>query len=123
MSGNEDIELKMIQLKRLRRIMEHASKAPQEKAAKDPMEKLRPYLGDRAEEVLNAALEQYPEHARLFISKLVELAERGMVNEKLDGGTLYQILKRLGMKVRLETEIVYYKEGEYRRLSDMIKMD
>lgn len=123
MSENGDLEFKLIQLRKLRRIMEYAERPKQEKISKDPMDVLKPYLGDRAEEVLRAALDQYPDHARLFISKLAELAERGMINEKLDGGTLYRILKRLGIRVKLETEILYYKEGEYKRLSDLMKLE
>lgn len=88
---------------------------------KDPMERLKPFLGDRAEEVLNAALEQYPEQARGIIKKLVELAEKGALQGKIDGGTLFQLFRRLGMRVRLETEVLFYKEGEYKRLSEMLK--
>ncbi len=121
MSG-EDLELKRIQMRKLRQLMQGVQEGEQlKRVEKDPMERLKPFLGDRAEEVLNAALEQYPEQARGIIKKLVELAEKGALQGKIDGGTLFQLFRRLGMRVRLETEVLFYKEGEYKRLSEMLK--
>ncbi|PUA34320.1 MAG: hypothetical protein B9J98_00280 [Candidatus Terraquivivens tikiterensis] len=121
MSG-EDLELKRIQMRKLRQLMQTAQGLGQPKAVeKDPMERLKPFLGDRAEDVLNAALEQYPEQTKAIIGKLVELAEKGALQGKVDGGTLLQLFRRLGMRVKLETEILVYKEGEYKRLSEMLR--
>lgn len=120
MSG-DDLELKRIQMRRLRQLLQSAQKVERPKTESGPMEKLKPFLGDRAEEVLNAALEQYPEQAKLVIIKLAELADKGALQNKIDGGTLFQLFRRLGMRVKLETEILFYKEGEYKRLSEMLK--
>jgi len=120
MSG-DDLELKRIQLRKLRQLLQSAQKVEQTRAEVTPMERLKPFLGDRAEEVLNAALEQYPEQARVVINKLAELADKGALQDKIDGGTLLQLFRRLGMRVKLETEILFYKEGEYKRLSEMLK--
>ncbi|MCS7135499.1 MAG: DNA-binding protein [Nitrososphaerota archaeon] len=119
--SEDDLELKRIQMRRLRQLMQNAQKIEQPKVKEDPIKKLRPFLGDRAEEVLNAALEQYPEQTKLVINKLVELADKGALQDKIDGGTLLQLFRRLGMRVKLETEILFYKEGEYKRLSEMLK--
>lgn len=120
MSG-DDLELKRIQMKRLRQLMSSAQKVERPKVEAGPMEKLRPFLGDRAEEVLNTALEQYPEQAKAIINKLAELVDKGALQDKIDGGTLLQLFRRLGMRVKLETEVLFYKEGEYKRLSEMLK--
>jgi len=120
MSG-DDLELKRIQLRKLRQLLQSAQKVEQTRAEVTPMERLKPFLGDRAEEVLNAALGQYPEQARLVINKLAELADKGALQDKIDGGTLLQLFRRLGMRVKLDTEILFYKEGEYKRLSEMLK--
>ena len=115
------MELKRIQLRKLRQLLQSAQKVEQTRAEVTPMERLKPFLGDRAEEVLNAALGQYPEQARLVINKLAELADKGALQDKIDGGTLLQLFRRLGMRVKLDTEILFYKEGEYKRLSEMLK--
>lgn len=66
--------------------------------------------GDRAEEIINNALELYGETAVQVFKQLVELYLNGRLNE-LQDYELYQILERLGMHVPIRTRIRIVRHG------------
>ncbi|MCD6312939.1 MAG: hypothetical protein J7L79_03925 [Thaumarchaeota archaeon] len=122
---NEDLELRALKLRKLMRLA--ALKAEKEKqperglSFEEAMRILKGHLEDRGDEVLEAALEQYPEQAKKVVAILAEKIARGELHSKLSGGVLMSLFEYLGMPVKLRTKILYYKKGEYKSISDLLK--
>jgi len=123
--SDDDLELKMLQLRRLRRLAEAKEKEKEIKEGKkpDPLETVKGRLGDRGEEVLRAALDQYPRETLQVLNALAAAIRMGKIRGKIDGSSLYLLFRNLGLRVKLDTEIKYYRKGEYKRLRDVLKTD
>jgi len=122
----DDLELEMLRLKKLRELMKSREKQREEKGGmrlsfKDAYELVKKHLADRGEEVLNAALEQYPEAARRIVMIMALKIMRGEFSGKITGEMLMQLFEYLGMRVRLETKILYYRKGEYKSIRDLLR--
>ncbi|MEM2095066.1 MAG: DNA-binding protein [Candidatus Caldarchaeum sp.] len=119
----EDLELKRIQLRRMMslaaRMSEKKEQQPQQKQT--PLDVLKPHLGPRGDEVLQAALEQYPSEAMAVVERLAELVKSGRLPEKIDGGDLYSLFRGLGLRVKVDTKILYVKRGEAKDLKEFFK--
>ena len=122
---DEDLELKALKLRKLMRLA--ALKAEKEKqperrlSFEEAMKILKENLEDRGDEVLEAAIEQYPERAKRVAMILAEKVARGELRRKLSGGALMSLFEYLGMPVKLRTKILYYKKGEYKSIADLLK--
>jgi len=124
--SDEDLELKMLELKRLRRLAQAVKKGePPEKEEKkpDPLDIVRARLGDRGEEVLRAGLDQYPRETSEVVKALAAAIMTAKIDGEIDGSSLYLLFRSLGLRVRLDTEIKYYRKGEYKKLRDILKRD
>ncbi|RLG08032.1 MAG: hypothetical protein DRN68_04550 [Thaumarchaeota archaeon] len=122
----DDLELKMLRLKKMRELLKSREKQKKEKEVselsfKDAYELVKKHLVDRGEEVLNAALEQYPEAARKVVMIIASKIMRGEFSGKITGEMLMQLFEYLGMHVRLETKILYYRKGEYKSIQDLLR--
>ncbi|MEM0384519.1 MAG: DNA-binding protein [Candidatus Caldarchaeum sp.] len=119
----DDLELKRIQLRRMMslaaRMSEKKEQQPQQKQT--PLDILKTHLGPRGDEVLQAALEQYPNEAMAVVEKLAELVKSGRLQEKIDGGDLYSLFRSLGIRVKVDTKIMYVKRGEAKDLKEFFK--
>ncbi|RLG04379.1 MAG: hypothetical protein DRN54_01110 [Thaumarchaeota archaeon] len=122
---DEDLELKALKLRKLMRLA--ALKAEKERqperrlSFEEAMKILKENLEDRGDEVLEAAIEQYPERAKKVAMILAEKVARGELRRKLSGGALMSLFEYLGMPVKLKTKILYYKKGEYKSIADLLK--
>ncbi|RLG05033.1 MAG: hypothetical protein DRN61_01830 [Thaumarchaeota archaeon] len=122
---DEDLELKALKLRKLMRLA--ALKAEKERqperrlSFEEAMKILKENLEDRGDEVLEAAIEQYPERAKRVAMILAEKVARGELRRKLSGGALMSLFEYLGMPVKLKTKILYYKKGEYKSIADLLK--
>jgi len=122
--SDEDLELKMLELKRLRRLAQAMKKDEQvkkEEKEPDPLEIVAGRLGDRGEEVLRAGLDQYPRETSEVVKALAAAIQTGKISEKIDGSSLYLLFRSLGLRVKMDTEIKYYRKGEYQRLKDILR--
>jgi len=122
----DDLELKMLRLKKMRELLKSREKQRKEKEEfelnfKDAYELVERHLADRGEEVLNAALEQYPEAAKKIVMIIASKIMRGEFSGKITGEMLMQLFEYLGMHVRLETKILYYRKGEYKSIRDLLR--
>lgn len=124
----EDSELKALKLKKLMKLMasqgtskRDAEKQGRELSFNEALEIIRGYLVDRGDEVLDAALEQYPEGARKVVQVLAEKIIQGGFRGEISGEALLSVFEYLGMPVKLKTKILYYKRGEYKSIADLIK--
>ncbi|MCS7125308.1 MAG: hypothetical protein NZ929_00115 [Aigarchaeota archaeon] len=122
---DESLELKMLRLKKMRKIISSkSSEAGQVNEGSDFEDALRIFrerLGDRGEEVLDAALREYPELTKKVVMILAQKIREGVLKEKIHGGELLRLFENLGMHIHLETSIRYYKKGEYKSLSDLLR--
>jgi len=122
----DDLELKMLRLKKMRELLKSREKQRKEKEEfelnfKDAYELVKKHLADRGEEVLNAALEQYPEAAKKIVMIIALKIMRGEFSGKITGEMLMQLFEYLGMHIRLETKILYYRKGEYKSIRDLLR--
>ena len=122
----DDLELKMLRLKKMRELLKSREKQRKEKEEfelnfKDAYELVKKHLADRGEEVLNAALEQYPEAAKKIVMIIASKIMRGEFSGKITGEMLMQLFEYLGMHIRLETKILYYRKGEYKSIRDLLR--
>ncbi|MEM2238668.1 MAG: hypothetical protein QXR26_08985 [Candidatus Caldarchaeum sp.] len=125
--SDEDIELKRLQLKRMMKLM---SQKVQQEAGKQqtaqavepsPLETVRSMLGERGDEVLSAALEQYPKETMAIVRRLAELIKAGQITEPIEGGELYNLFRSLGLRVKIDTKIMYVKRGEAKDLRELFR--
>ncbi len=105
------IRKKMLELQR-KSLMREESEKP-----KRDREIIEPYLTNRADEVLDALRAQYPEVAHAVEHKLAELISQGVL-KSIDGGWLYNLLRQMGVRVRLPTRIVYHDRPLEERLRE-----
>mgnify|MGYP001626260241 CR=1 FL=1 len=111
----EDIILRKKLLEMLRRQQQAAQKK------EDPLELVRSYLYDRGDEVLDAAMAQFPKETRIFVERLADLIKKGKITEKISGAELLYILRNIGIPVSIETKITILKDGKSMSLSDMLR--
>ncbi len=120
----DDLELRALRLKKMMKLMSARAKKPEAKRTlgfEDALKIVREKLVDRGDEVLEAALEQYPETAKKIVQVLAEKIVDGAVSGKISGEALMSLFDYLGMPVKLKTKILYYKKGEYKSITDLLK--
>jgi len=122
----EDLELRALKLKKLMKLTAlKAGKAAQTRREEltfdEALRIVKQNLINRGDEVLEAALEQYPEQARRIIMILAKKILGGELTQRISGEMLMSLFDYLGMPVKLKTRILYYKKGEYKSIADLIK--
>ncbi len=123
---SEDIELKRLQLKRMMSLAAQLSgqeqkKQPSDQQSLSPLEIVRSHLFARGDEVLDAALSQYPMETKMIVERLAELIKSGQLKEPIDGGELYNLFRSLGIRVKIDTKIQYVKRGEAKDLKELFR--
>jgi len=122
----EDLELRALKLKKLMKLTALRSEAGRPRGGLDfdqALKILRERLVDRGDEVLEAALDQYPDQARKIVIILARMILAGRIAGKISGEALLSIFEQLGMPIKLRTKILYYKKGEYRSIADLVKRE
>jgi len=118
------LELRALRLKKMMKLMASKPRPAEEKREltfEEALKVLRPRLVDRGDEVLEAALEQYPEQAKRIVILLAEKITEDGFEGKITGEALLSFFEYLGMPVKLRTKILYYKKGEYKSITDLLK--
>lgn len=125
---DEDLELKALKLRKLMELESLKVKATDvKKEAEKPLSFeealriVRENLVDRGDEVLDAALEQYPEQTRRIVMILAEKMVRGEISQKIGGSKLMSLFDHLGVPVKLRSRILYYKKGEYKSIKELLR--
>ena len=122
----EDLELRALKLKKLMKLTALRSEAEKPRRELDfdqALKILRRRLADRGDEVLEAALDQYPDQARKIVMILARMILAGRIAGKIGGEALLSIFEQLGMPIKLRTKILYYKKGEYKSIADLVKRE
>ncbi len=124
----EDLELRAIKLRKLRELAAFKAKATATKkeeektmSFEEALRTVKENLMERGDEVLDAALEQYPEQAKKIVMILAEKIVKGELNQKIRGSALMSLFDYLGMPIKLRSRILYYKKGEYKSIADLLK--
>lgn len=86
-----------------------------------PLDIVRRHLDAKGEEILQAALEQYPEETKAIVEKLTEIIKAGKITETIDAGDLYTLFRNIGLRVKIDTKILYVKRGEAKDLRELLK--
>jgi DNA-binding TFAR19-related protein (PDSD5 family) len=117
-----DRELQSIKRSKLRELRKKLA-AKQKKTEKISADKiLDKIFKDRAWEVFNSASHQFPDAMGKVKDALVNLALSGRLKE-VTGEQLYLFLRKLGLRVRLDTKIRYTDHGQFKSLAEKIKED
>jgi programmed cell death protein 5 len=109
------------ELQRRMRREEQEAEEEQKPREKTPEEILSGYLVGRAWEVLRAARAQFPQVMPRVEEAIVEAIKAGRVRERIDGESLFQFLRQLGLPVRLQTSIRYKEHGELKTIGQRLK--
>ena len=64
---------------------------------------------------------QYPEEMKRIGAFLVKLVSDGKMRQKISGGELLSLLRQLGLKIHLETQIRFMEHGKLETLAERIK--
>jgi DNA-binding TFAR19-related protein (PDSD5 family) len=113
----EELQRKML----LQKIKEQIPEP--EPAPKEPThdEILNSYFKGRAWEVYNAAKYQYPKVIPKVEQVLIDGIKQGKIRESIDGASLYQFFRQIGIPVRLNTKIRVSEHGELKTLEQVMK--
>jgi len=117
---SEDEEVDRILKKKMNELIKKQVR-PQQKGNEDPFATVSKVLYDRGDEVLNAAMAQFPNETKLVITKLAELINSGVINYRISGSELMYIFRTMGLPVTIETQIKIERNGRSLSLSDMLK--
>jgi DNA-binding TFAR19-related protein (PDSD5 family) len=93
---------------------------PEKKQTQNPRDMVLKFLGFRGEEVLQNAESQFPLETKSIIVQLSQLIKTGELNEMMDGGQLLQLLRSIGLNVRMNTKINVEQNGKFVSLSEKI---
>jgi DNA-binding TFAR19-related protein (PDSD5 family) len=126
MSDGDFDDLAAIRLKKMQELQKRMV-AAQEKplspkeSGPDDFTLVRSKLVYRGNEVLDAAMVQYPKAANAVVMQIAKLYRSGKLKESIPGEELLLLFQDLGMRVHLETKITYIKDGKRVALSDKFK--
>ena len=80
-------------------------------------------LYDRGDEVLSAAESQFPSQTMAIMDRILDLIERGDIQQKISGGELLSLFRMMGLNIRMNTTIKIEDHGKLVSFSDKLKAD
>lgn len=109
----------------LKQIKEKEAAEPEPEKPKQPTNRdiLDSQFGDRAWEVYNAAVYQYPQVMPQVEQILIEGIKTGKIRDIIDGAALMGFFRSIGIPVRLQTTIRISEKGELKTLEQKMKED
>ncbi|MEM1662559.1 MAG: DNA-binding protein [Pyrobaculum sp.] len=118
MSDDVDVLLRKKALEILKSQTKETAQPPKRLSDEEAIEIVKKITkGDRAVEIIENALALYKPHAISLFKKIAELHIQGVVKELADF-ELYEMLKRVGMKVPVRTEIKIVRHGREYKLGE-----
>ena len=126
MPKDDDLEmLKRRKLLELQRRMLRETQKPEEPPPppKEPTtdEVFSQWFVGRSWEILRTARAQFPQVMPKVEDALVNALKSGRIKQKIDGGSLFQFLRQIGVPVRLQTTIKYSDHGELKSIGQVLK--
>lgn len=131
MKSEEDPDLEIIKARKMLKLREQAAATEKRRKTQDeskPVEKSKrdtflKYVYDRGDEVLSAAESQFPSQTMAVINRILDLIERGDIQQKISGGELLSLFRMLGLNIRMNTSIKIEDHGKLVSFSDKLKAD
>ncbi|MDA4117234.1 MAG: double-stranded DNA-binding protein [Thaumarchaeota archaeon] len=129
---DEDLELKMINARKLAELKKRAEMASAASSAatliaskpeKSSKETVLAALYDRGDDVLQRAYETYPRQTEVVVEQLARLMRQTGRRERISGGELYALFRNLGLRFSLRTTIKVQDKGRFVDLKDKLKMN
>jgi DNA-binding TFAR19-related protein (PDSD5 family) len=125
----DDQELRLITAKKMAAMKRRAENAAAVEAAnaQKPVEKssreiLSEFLFDRGDEVLATAYNYYPSQTEIVVDQLADYLKSHPKTEKIRGGELYSIFRKVGIRFPLNTTIKVQERGKFIDLKDKLKI-
>lgn len=115
-----DDELEALKRKRLHELQRRMALHQKKQEPVDVHKVLDSVFRGRAWEVFNEANSQYPSEMVEIEHELVSLVSEGKLKE-IDGEQLYALLRNVGLRVSLNTEIKVVSHGKTQSLSEKFK--
>ncbi len=125
---SDELELwkqrKLLEMQRraiMKKAEEEKLKETPERRNEDPEASLRKLFQGRADEVYEAAKNQFSGVTKKMTEALAELISKGELAGPISGEELYWFFKQLGINVRLETHIRFVESGKIKTIADKVK--
>jgi DNA-binding TFAR19-related protein (PDSD5 family) len=127
----KDPDLEIIKARKMLKLREEAAATEKRRKIEDEsklVEKSRKqaflkYIYDRGDEVLSAAESQYPSQTASVMNRILDLIERGDIQQKISGGELLSLFRMLGLNIKMNTTIKIEDHGKLVSFSDKLKAD
>jgi len=127
----EDPDLEIIKARKMLKLREEAAATEKRRKIEDEsklIEKSKKqtflkYIYDRGDEVLSAAESQYPSQTASVMNRILDLVERGDIQQKISGGELLSLFRMLGLNIKMNTTIKIEDHGKLVSFSDKLKAD
>jgi DNA-binding TFAR19-related protein (PDSD5 family) len=116
----EDVELKLLEQRKLEAMRRRLKAAAPTKAEKTDREVVEEVLYDRGDEVLEAAYSFYPKETERLVDELAGMVRDGRFTDRIAGGELLSIFRQLGLRFRLKTSIKVQDRGKLVDLSEKL---
>lgn len=131
MKPEEDPDLEIIKARKMLKLREQAAATEKRRKIEDEsklVEKSRKqtflkYIYGRGDEVLSAAESQYPSQTASVMNRILDLIERGDIQQKISGGELLSLFRMLGLNIKMNTTIKIEDHGKLVSFSDKLKAD
>jgi DNA-binding TFAR19-related protein (PDSD5 family) len=131
LKSEEDPDLEIIKARKMLKLREQAAATEKRRKIQDESKSLEKskkqiflkYIYDRGDEVLAAAESQFPSQTMAVMNRILELIERGEIQQKISGGELLSLFRMLGLNIRMNTTIKIEDHGKLVSFSDKLKAD
>jgi DNA-binding TFAR19-related protein (PDSD5 family) len=127
----EDPDLEIIKARKMLKLREQAAATEKRRKIEDESKLVEMsrkqtflnYIYDRGDEVLSAAESQYPSQTASVMNRILDLIERGDIQQKISGGELLSLFRMLGLNIKMNTTIKIEDHGKLVSFSDKLKAD
>lgn len=131
MKSEEDTDLEIIKARKMLKLREQAAAIEKRRKIEDESKSLEKSkkqiflknLYDRGDEVLSAAESQFPSQTMAIMDRILDLIERGDIQQKISGGELLSLFRMMGLNIRMNTTIKIEDHGKLVSFSDKLKAD
>lgn len=131
MKSEEDTDLEIIKARKMLKLREQAAAIEKRRKIEDESKSLEKskkqiflkHLYDRGDEVLSAAESQFPSQTMAIMDRILDLIERGDIQQKISGGELLSLFRMMGLNIRMNTTIKIEDHGKLVSFSDKLKAD
>ncbi len=116
--SEEDLELRMIRLRKMRQLLTAGKQVDQEQQPKreDPVEELKRHLDERGREVLEEAASLNRGLTERVAEALLRAIRSNSLTTPIDAGDLFRLFRDLGIPIKLETSVRVLRHGESKDL-------